>query len=47
MIHFIVFYSWDTSEKYSDENQTQAMGFACPEALSLFTPVKNAKSENK
>ena len=38
-------YSWDTSEKYSDKNQTQAMGFAWPEALSLFTPFKNAKSK--
>ena len=30
----------------TDENQTQAIGFAWPEALSLFTPVKNSKSEN-
>ena len=41
------FYSWDTSEKYNDENQTQAMGFAWPGALSLFTPDKHATSENK
>ena len=33
--------SWNTSEKYSDENQSQlAMDFAWPEALSLFNPVK-------